>query len=101
METYDAVEPVFEQTYDQPQGPVVINIEHQGGGESFCPTCNRNTTNEVRKVAGNANILWMILCCFMIGFLGIIALFWEGCMDTEIVCPHCQTVKTLVQAECM
>ncbi len=63
-----------------------------------CPRCCKDTGIIPRKSIGTVAVLWCLvtLTC---GFC-LVPLLSDGCKDTELVCPNCNTVKSIVQASC-
>ena len=84
------------------QGPTIITIggNNNNNDGTYCPVCNKNTNQIVRKNLGCVNVLWCFCLCSIIGPLGLIALCNDSYKDSEIVCTNCQTVKSTVPANC-
>lgn len=83
--------------YSQSYVPISLTVHAPTDGTP-CPRCGRNTGIIPRKVIGTVAIIWCVITS-LCGFC-LVPLLSDGCKDTELVCPNCNTTKSVVPANC-
>ena len=82
-------------------GPTVIVHQGMGGGVGMhCMVCGRETGNFPIHKAGAVTWIWCIVLWILTGCLCCIPFFIDSFKDTEVRCARCQTVKTVIPANC-
>ncbi len=82
-----------------PQTIIITGGNNRESG-SACQICGKETGNILRRKLGCVGIAWCVCLALTTGILCVIPLCGDSCKDTEIVCNHCQTVKSTVSANC-